>query len=132
MLPRHVNPVVPAHVPSDDTLRVEVGEVLVFVDVVVLLVVVVGFVDVEEPEHVPPTGLQPVPQYADVDPQKPYWLQQFPKVEPMQVMVVPQLPSVEMAWEAEEVEDVFEEVVEVVDFDVVEELLDVPHVPEAG
>jgi len=93
----------------------------------------------------------------------------------MQVMVVPQLPSVEMAWEAEEVEDVFEEVVfdvlevvftveelvlieeevvliveelvlieeelvliveevdftEVVDFDV-EELLDVPHVPEAG
>jgi hypothetical protein len=87
----------------------------------------------------------------------------------MHVMVVPQVPSVEMAWEAEEVEDVFEEVVfdvlevvftveelvlieeevvlieeevvliveevdftEVVDFDVVEELLDVPHVPEAG
>jgi hypothetical protein len=91
-------------------------------------------------------------------------------------MVVPQVPSVEMAWEAEEVEDVFDEVVfdvlevvftveelvfieeevvliveevvliveevvliveevdftEVVDFDVVEELLDVPHVPEAG
>jgi hypothetical protein len=179
VLPRHVNPVVPAHVPSDDTIRVEVGEVLLFVDVVVLLVVVVGFVDVEEPaldelvealteleldepEQVPPTGLQPVPQYADVEPQKPYWLQQFPKVEPMQVIVVPQLPSVEMAWEAEEVEDVFEEVVfdvleviftveelvlieeevvliveevdftEVVDFDVVEELLDVPHVPEAG
>jgi hypothetical protein len=101
----------------------------------------------------------------------------------MHVMVVPQVPSVEMAWEAEEVEDVFDEVVfdvlevvftveelvfieeevvliveevvliveevvliveevvliveevdftEVVDFDVVEELLDVPHVPEAG
>jgi hypothetical protein len=83
----------------------------------------------------------------------------------MQVIVVPQLPSVEMAWEAEEVEEVLEEVVfdvlevvftveelvlieevvvlivEEVDFTevelvvgfvVVEELLDVPHVPEAG
>jgi hypothetical protein len=77
VLPRHVNPVVPAHVPSDDTVRVEVGEALLVVDFVV---VVVGFVVVvEEPaldelvevfteleldelEHVPPTGLHPVPQ----------------------------------------------------------------------
>jgi hypothetical protein len=57
----------------------------------------------------------------------------------MQVIVVPHVPSVEMAWEAVEVEDVFEEVVvvelevtfvEVVDFtDVV---LDDVQFPEAG
>jgi hypothetical protein len=171
-----VNPVAPAHVPSVETFRVEVGDALLLVEVVE-----VGLVDVEEPaldelvevfteleldelEHVPPTGLHPVPQYADVEPQKPYWLQQFPNVEPMQVIVVPHVPSVEMAWEAEEVEEVLEEVVfdvlevvftveelvlieeevvliveevdftevELVGLDVVEELLDVPHVPEAG
>jgi len=61
-------------------------------------------------------------------------LQQFPNVEPMQVIVVPQVPSVDIDWDAVDVELVFEEVVEVelVDAFVVEELLDVPHVPEAG
>jgi len=42
----------------------------------------------------------------------------------MQVIVVPHVPSVEMAWEAVEVEDVFEEVV----FDVLEVVLMVEEV----
>ena len=86
MLPRHVNPVVPAHVPSELTFRVEVGVALVDVLVVLLVVVVVDFVEEEAtldeleevfteleldepPEQVPPTGLHPVPQYALVLPQ---------------------------------------------------------------
>ena len=72
----------PAHVPSVDTFFVALGDALLFVDEVVVLTVdvVVTFTDVEEeasfdelvdvfteleldePEHVPPTGLQPVPQ----------------------------------------------------------------------
>jgi hypothetical protein len=42
----------------------------------------------------------------------------------MQVIVVPHVPSVEMAWEAVEVEDVFEEVV----FDVLDVVLIVEEV----
>jgi hypothetical protein len=34
--------------------------------------------------HLPKSGLQPVPQYACDDPQKPYSEQQSPKPEPMQ------------------------------------------------
>ena len=79
---RHVNPSGPAHVPSLETVFVELGDALVFVDVVVDLTVVVDVVvtfveedeatfdelevftelELDEPEHVPPTGLQPVPQ----------------------------------------------------------------------
>lgn len=29
--------------------------------------------------------MQPAPQYTDVEPQYPYWLQQFPKVDPWHV-----------------------------------------------
>lgn len=50
-------------------------------------------------------------------PQKPYWLQQFPKVEPIQVIVVPQEPSVLIACDAEDVELVLE-VVEVAGLEV--------------
>lgn len=82
MLPRHVYPVVPAQVPSAETLSVDVALALLFVDVLVDLIVevevVVGFVEdedafdeleealteleLEELEQVPPTGLHPVPQ----------------------------------------------------------------------
>lgn len=127
-------PVVPAQVPSALTLSVLFAVALLVVLELVFLVVdvlvVVGFVEVEddlleldeactelddelEPQ-VPPTGLHPVPQYVDAEPQYPYWLQQFPNMEPMQVMVVPHVPSVEMAWEAVEVLD-----------EAVEEVLDV-------
>ncbi len=131
VLPLHVYPVVPAQVPSALTFSVLFAVALLVVLVLVFLVVdvlaVVGFVDVEddlldlvevltelddelEPQE-PPTGLHPVPQYVEVEPQYPYWLQQFPKVEPMQVMVVPHVPSVEMACVALEVlDDVDEEV----------------------
>lgn len=37
------------------------------------------------PAHVPKAVLQPVPQYASVEPHHPEVLQQFPKVDPWQV-----------------------------------------------
>lgn len=64
------------------------------------------------PLHVPPTGLQPAPQYADVEPHQPYCEQQFPNVEPMQVIVLLQVPSVLIVLAAEVVEEGLDEVVE--------------------
>jgi hypothetical protein len=51
----------------------------------------------EVPLHVPKPVWQPVPQCPVVEPQKLYWEQQSPKVEPRQVVlpVPPQVPSVE-------------------------------------
>jgi hypothetical protein len=62
----------------------EAAEVVVGVDVVVVVL----------EEHVPKEGWQPVPQYVEVEPQYPYWEQQFPNVEPWQVIVLEQVPSV--------------------------------------
>jgi hypothetical protein len=47
--------------------------------------------------HFPKLLLQPVPQWPAVLPQKPYWLQQVPKTEPVQVkpFFPPQVASVE-------------------------------------
>lgn len=48
--------------------------------------------------QLPKRGLHPVPQWSVVVPHHPYWLQQFPKVEPMQIWLLPwgpQEPSVE-------------------------------------
>jgi len=53
--------------------------------------------ELEEPVQVPPTGLHPAPQYAEVEPHHPLTLQQLPKVDPMQVVAVPHVPSVEIA-----------------------------------
>jgi uncharacterized protein YlxP (DUF503 family) len=75
-----------------------------------LLEEVVAFVELEEDlelleaddevlveiPHVPALESQPAPQYADVLPHQPSSLQQFPKVEPRQVIVAEQVPSVEM------------------------------------
>tara|TARA_R110002003_G_scaffold44_11_gene3341 strand:- start:46414 stop:46779 length:366 start_codon:yes stop_codon:yes gene_type:complete len=47
--------------------------------------------------QVPKDLLQPVPQWPVVDPHHPYWLQQFPNVEPVHVKpwVPAHVPSVE-------------------------------------
>jgi hypothetical protein len=66
----------------------------------------------EPPVHVPPRGLQPVPQYADVLPHQPYCEQQFPNVEPTQVIVAPQDPSTLIDLVVEEVEEALAEEVE--------------------
>jgi hypothetical protein len=122
---------------------------LVFEDVVeedvVFVEEVVALDEVEELEldelpQVPPTGLQPVPQYAEVLPHHPAPEQHEPNVDPIHVIVVPQVPSVLIAWDDVEVELAFEDVVED-DFAVVEvalavvleELLDEdPQVPAIG
>lgn len=52
------------------------------------------FEDELELAQVPPTGWHPVPQYASVEPQYPYWLQQFPNVDPRQVILAEHDPSV--------------------------------------
>jgi hypothetical protein len=54
------------------------------------------------PEHVPKAELQDAPQWSVVLPHHPYWLQQFPKVDPEQVkpVVPPHEPSVETLPEA--------------------------------
>lgn len=85
-------PVVPAHVPSALTFSVLFGAallvVLVLVFWVVDVLVVIGFVEVEDDlleldeafteledeleVQEPPTGLHPVPQYVDDEPQYPY------------------------------------------------------------
>jgi hypothetical protein len=70
---------------------------------------VVAFVELEEDlelleddevlveiPHVPALESQPAPQYADVLPHQPSSLQQLPKVEPRQVIVAEQVPSIEM------------------------------------
>jgi len=46
-------------------------------------------------------------------PQYPYWLQQFPNVDPKQVMVAEQVPSTLMVWATEELEVGAEDVEEV-------------------
>jgi hypothetical protein len=108
-----------------------------FVDVLVVFVVVdVGFIELEEDlveleldfeldellvPQVPPAGLQPVPQYAEVEPHHPLTEQQLPKVEPIHVIELEQVPSVDIVFGAEEVEVVFEDVVDV--FGVVEEVV---------
>lgn len=76
-----------------------------------------------EPLHVPPTGLQPAPQYAEVEPHQPYCEQQFPNVEPMQVIVLLQVPSVLIALAAEVVVEAFDEVVEVFADELVETIV---------
>jgi hypothetical protein len=107
---------------------------------VVLVDVDVGFVEDEEDlsvleldellrPQVPPIGLQPVPQYAEVLPHHPAPEQHEPNVDPIQVIVVPQVPSVLIAWDAEEVELVFEDVVEE-DVDFVEEVVALDEVEE--
>jgi hypothetical protein len=54
-----------------------------------------GFDRLGELEHVPNAELQPTPQYALDRPQYPYWLQEFPKIEPEHVWpwVPPHFPS---------------------------------------
>lgn len=47
-----------------------------------------------ETPHVPDPGWHPVPQYVESLPQYPYCEQQFPNVEPRQVIVLLQDPSV--------------------------------------
>jgi len=69
---------------------VEVGGLVLLVDEVFTD----DFEDELELPQVPPTSWQPVPQYTSVEPQYPYWLQQFPKVDPRQVILAEHDPSV--------------------------------------
>jgi hypothetical protein len=137
-----VEPQVPSVDMAWDAVDVELAFEDVFEDDVDFVEEVVAL---DEPEleelepQVPPTGLQPVPQYALVDPHHPAEEQQEPNVEPMQVIVEPQVPSVDMAWDAVDVELAFEDVVDddfavdEVGLAVVLELLDEdPQVPAIG
>lgn len=87
-----------------DTLTVGVGfaeEVRVKVEVdrtfVVEVVVLLLLLDIDECEfvHFPYFALHPVPQYAELLPQYPYWLQQFPNTEFKHVypLLSPLVPS---------------------------------------
>ena len=78
----------PPHVPSVDAFLVATG--------VVVVVAVLTDVGAALPEQVPKDALQLV-QWSVVEPHQPYWEQQFPKVEPVQVKpdVPPQVPSLE-------------------------------------
>jgi hypothetical protein len=99
VLPEHVKPWAPEHVPSVDFLVLPAGVGVGVALAEVGLAEVAAFTDETGalPEQVPKAVLQPVPQWSVVEPQYPYCEQQLPKAEPLQVWpVVPaQLPSVE-------------------------------------
>lgn len=57
-----------------------------------------------ETPHVPDPGWHPVPQYVESLPQNPYCEQQFPNVDPRQVIVLLQDPSVLTLCATDEVE----------------------------
>jgi hypothetical protein len=81
-----VKPCFPAQVPSVEAFLAGAGAAEV-----------AAGLTVAPPEHVPKAELQEAPQWSAVLPHHPYWLQQFPKVEPEQVkpVVPPHVPSVE-------------------------------------
>lgn len=115
----------------DDVPGVVVVEV---VEVAVVVNVVVTFVD---PEQIPNAGWHPSPHQASPLPQYQYSEQHWPPPKPVQVVVLPHIPSRETVSEAvgageelvvEELEelDVEVEVLAVLVVDVVETL---PHAP---